>query len=103
RRRGPFRLRGPAPAAPVILNGTVSGKQLLISGHDFGNGALLYMCDTCAAPATDGSKVKKTFNDETTPTTLMVARKAGKTIAPGQSVNLQIQNPDGVVSNMFTF
>lgn len=100
---GRFSINGTGPAAPAILNATVSGKQLLVSGHDFGNGATLFMCDTCAAPATEGSRVKKTFNDEATPTTLMVARKAGKTIAPGQSVNLQVQNPDGTVSNTFTF
>ena len=34
---------------------------------------------------------------------LLVSAKGGKTIAPGQTVNLQVQNPDGSVSNTLTF
>jgi hypothetical protein len=100
---GPFSINGAGPPSPQILNAMVQGKQLLVSGQNFADGASLFICDTCASPATDGSRAKKTFNDELTPTTLMVARKSGKTITPGQSVNLQIKNPDGSVSNTFTF
>jgi Reeler domain len=100
---GLFSINGAGAPLPQILSAMVSGKQLLVSGQNFGDGALLFMCDTCTSPATDGSKVKKTFNDELTPATLMVARKAGKSIAPGQTVNLQVKNPDGSVSNTFTF
>ena len=98
-----FSINGAGSPLPVITDAQVQGKQLLVSGQNFGGGALLFMCDTCAVPTTDGSKVKKTFNDETTPATLMVARKAGKTIAHGQTVNLQVKNPDGSVSNTYTF
>jgi hypothetical protein len=100
---GPFSINGAGPPLPQILNAMVQGKQLLVSGQNFGDGALLFSCDTCAMPATNGSKMKKTFNDELTPATLMVARKGGKSIAPGQTVNLQVKNPDGSVSNTFTF
>lgn len=100
---GPFSINGTGPPLPMILNAMVQGKQLLVSGQNFGDGALLFSCDTCAMPATDGSKMKKTFNDELTPATLLVARKGGKSIAPGQTVNLQVKNPDGSVSNTFTF
>lgn len=100
---GRFSINGVGAPGPMITSAMVQGKQLLVSGQNFGNGASLFMCDICAAPATDGDRVKKTFNDETTPATLMVARKAGKTIAPGQSVNLQVKNPDGTLSNAFTF
>ena len=100
---GPFSINGAGPPLPQILNAMVQGKQLLVSGQNFGDGASLFSCDTCAMPATDGSKMKKTFNDELTPATLMVSRKGGKSIAPGQTVNLQVKNPDGSVSNTFTF
>lgn len=100
---GTFAINGAGPPQPMILNAMVQGKQLLVSGQNFGDGALLFSCDTCAVPATDGSKMKKTFPDETTPATLLVARKGGKSIAPGQTVNLQVKNPDGSLSNVFTF
>ena len=87
----------------MILSATVQGKKLLVSGQNFVDGASLFMCDTCAMPAHDGSRVKKTTNDETTPATLLVSAKGGKSISTGQTVNLQVQNPDGTVSNTFTF
>lgn len=79
---------------PVVDSASVSGKSLLVMGENFGSGAALLM---------DGAKQKKTFNDEVTPSTLIVARKAGKTIARGQTVVLQVRNPDGTLSNEFSF
>ena len=79
---------------PVILDAAVSKKQLLVMGENFDIEALLFM---------DGGRQKKTFNDELTPNTLLVARKAGKNIAPGQTVILQVKNPDGTPSNEFSF
>ena len=100
---GPFSINGEGPPLPQILDARVQGKQLLVSGQNFGDGALLFMCEACAMPTSGGSKLKKTANDETTPTTLIVSRKGGNSIAPGQTVNLQVKNPDGSVSNTFTF
>jgi hypothetical protein len=100
---GLFTINGAGPPSPMILNAMVQGKQLLVSGQNFADGASLFSCDTCAAPATDGAKMKKTFPDETTPATLLVSRKGGKSVAPGQTVNLQVKNLDGSVSNVFTF
>lgn len=100
---GPFSINGAGPPLPQIIDARVQGKQLLVSGQNFGDGASLFLCDTCAQPATDGNKMKKTFNDEVTPATLIVSRKGGNSIAPGQTVNLQVKNPDGSVSNTFTF
>jgi len=80
--------------APVITGAEVNKKQLLVSGNNFAFEAQLLM---------DGSKQKKTFNDDITPSTLLVARKAGKFIAPGQTVMLQVRNPDGTLSNEFSF
>jgi Reeler domain-containing protein len=80
--------------APVITGAEVVKKQLLVSGNNFAFEAQLLM---------DGSKQKKTFNDDVTPNTLLVARKTGKFIAPGQTVVLQVKNPDGTLSNEFSF
>jgi Reeler domain len=80
--------------APLITGADVMKKQLLVTGENFAFEAQLLM---------DGAKQKKTFNDEVNPNTLLVARKAGKFIAPGQTVVLQVKNPDGTLSNEFSF
>ena len=51
----------------------------------------------------DGDRVKKVFNDEENPTTVVVARKGGKLIAPGQTVLLKIVNPGGIESEGFPY
>ena len=79
---------------PVIDSATVKGKNLFVMGGNFGLGADLLM---------DGAKQRKTSNDDATPGTLIVARKAGKNIDPGQTVVLQVRNPDGSLSNEFRF
>src|SRR5262249_10227379 len=94
---------GSAPVGPVISDAEVSGKKLRVNGQNFGDGATLYMCSDCTTPATEGSKVKKVSNNEETPTTSLTAKKAGKEIAHGSTVILQVKNPDGALSNAFTF
>lgn len=79
---------------PEIFEAAVRGKKLFVSGENFGLGADLLM---------DGARLKKTSNDEDNPSTLMVAKKAGKSIEPGQTVMLQVKNPDGTLSNEFSF
>jgi Reeler domain len=85
---------GAVSGPPVIDSADISGKKLLVMGENFSVGADLLL---------DGVRQKKTFNDEVTPNTLIVARKAGKNIEPGQTVVLQIKNPDGTLSNEFQF
>jgi hypothetical protein len=79
---------------PAIDNATVSGKRLILGGTNFGDGVTLFM---------DGERVRKVFNDEENPRTVIVARKAGKLIAPGQTVMLKIVNPSGAESNVFSY
>jgi len=79
---------------PVIDTATVAGKKLFVGGRNFPADILLFM---------DGERVRKTFNDEENPSTLVVARKAGKLIAPGQTVMLKLVVPDGPESNVFSF
>jgi hypothetical protein len=79
---------------PQIDSAFIEGKRLIIDGKGFENGAALLL---------DGEKQRKTFNDEVNPGSRLVARKSGKRIQPGQSVTLQVQNPDGTLSNQFGF
>jgi hypothetical protein len=79
---------------PEIASAFIEGKKLIVDGKGFENGAALLM---------DGEKQKKTSNDEGIPARRLIARKSGKRIQPGQSVILQIQNPDGSLSNQFGF
>ncbi|HXG94848.1 MAG TPA: choice-of-anchor V domain-containing protein [Blastocatellia bacterium] len=95
---------GSGGTVPKISGASVSGKKLVVTGENFGAGASLYMCFTsCATPASDGDKVKKVSNDADFPTNVLVARKAGKSIERGSTVMLQVKNPDGTLSEPFTF
>lgn len=87
-------VNAPALGPPRITNVAVEGKRLLVHGENFETGATLFM---------DEARVKKTFNDEVTPTTLLVARKAGKSIVRGQTIVLQVRNPSGSVTDNFTY
>jgi hypothetical protein len=98
-----FTIAGDGVSVPVILNASVSGKKLLVSGQNFVSGATLHKCSDCATPATEGSKVKKVSNDSEMPSTLIVAKKAGKDIPKGSTVILQVKNPDGTLSEPFSF
>jgi Beta-propeller repeat len=81
-------------ALPKITNASVKGKKLIIIGENFGDGAEILL---------DDEPQKKTHNDHKTPTTRLIAKRAGKRIAVGATVTLQVRNPDGTVSNVFNF
>jgi len=81
-------------AQPEILNAMVTGKSLYVSGDNFDSGAALLM---------GGVQQKKTGNDDLNPSTLLIARKSGKTISPGQTVELQVKNLDSTLSNLYSF
>lgn len=81
-------------SGPVITGAEVVGKNLYVRGGSFDDGAKVFL---------DGEKQKKTSNDELTPATKLIARKSGKRIAPGQTVTLQVRNPDGRLSNEFNY
>jgi hypothetical protein len=88
---------------PKILNASVNGKKLFVTGENFMDGAEIYMCADCSSPATDGKKAKKVSNDSDLPTTMLVSKKAGKDIDRGSVMRLQVKNPDGAVSEPFEF
>jgi len=85
---------GESSLEPIVSGASVSGKRLLVSGQNFDNGAKVYL---------NGERQKKTENDETNPSNLLIARKAGNLINEGESVLLQVRNADNTFSNQYSF
>jgi endo-1,4-beta-xylanase len=81
-----------ADLAPKISGAARSGKQLILTGEKFLEGAQIFI---------NGERQKKVFVDAENPATVIVARKAGKFVKPGDT--LQVKNPDGRVSNEFVY
>ncbi len=78
--------------APVRINSaTVSGKKLLVTGENFDVGAVILL----------NGEEQKTRNDDQNPKTIVIGKKAGKTIKIGD--RLQVRNPNGTISGRFTF
>ena len=80
-------------AAMKITGASVTGKKLVITGENFDSGAVILL---------DGKK-QKTANDEQNPSTTLIGKKAGKKIAHGEMVTLQVKNRNGRVSEPFGF
>jgi len=79
--------------APAIVSVVLNGNRLIVSGFNFDDGTVVLV---------DGEK-RKTRNDEGSPNMMLIAKKAGKFIAPGQTVTLQVRKPDGTLSEVFSF
>lgn len=84
----------PVSGPPMISGASASGKQLIVTGENFDSGARLIM---------NGVRQKKTSNDTSNPTTVLIARKSAKTISAGQTVTLQVRNSDSALSNEYLF
>jgi hypothetical protein len=81
-------------AGPMkITAASVSGKKLLVYGENFESGTVILI---------DGEK-QKTANDDQNPATILIGRKAGKRIASGQTVILQVRTSNGTLSEPFSF
>jgi len=78
---------------PQIVGARIDGKRLLVSGLSFSDGAAILL---------DGDR-QKTANDPDAPSTTLIGKKAGKFIARGQAVVLQVRNSDGTLSDGFPF
>lgn len=78
---------------PGIIAVAVSGKKLIVTGEGFAEGAVILL----------NGEEQKTKNDQTSASSRLIARKAGKSIAPGQRTVIQVRNPDGTLSNEFNF
>ena len=78
---------------PQITGAFISGKKLFVEGQNFDAGARIILND----------EKQKTANDELTATTLLIGKKAGNRIGPGETVRLKVRNSDGTESAEFTF
>ena len=78
---------------PKILNVRRSGKNLLMSGESFQMGAVVFI---------NGER-QKTRNDDENPTSLLVAKKAGKRLPLDAVVAIQVENSAAAKSDSFAF
>ncbi len=78
---------------PAINSAEVKGKKLIVTGSEFDAGARILV---------DGQS-QKTANDAENPSSVLIAKKAGKRIARGQRVILRVRNSDGALSSEFSF
>jgi subtilisin family serine protease len=65
-----------------------SGTRLVVQGTHFAPGAVILV----------NGRPYRTRADAARPTTVLVSRPAARAIQPGQTVTLQVQNPDGRLS-----
>ena len=81
------------PAQPRIVEVTIKGKKLFVSGEGFDRGAVIIVNNVDL----------ETQNDAATPATLLVSKRGGKQIAPGQTVTVRVLDADGKLSEGFSF
>jgi hypothetical protein len=75
-------------AGPTITNARLQGKKLIVMGENFDEGAIIIVNNT----------IQQTRNDWEAPTTMLVAKKAGKKVALDQIITIQVQNSNGLLS-----
>jgi hypothetical protein len=78
--------------APKIFNARVKGKKLILTGENFSQGAVILV----------NGEPQKTRNDEDSPSTMLIAKKAGNNIADNAAVSIQVQSSNGL-SDKFPF
>jgi hypothetical protein len=82
------------PADLRIKSASVVGKKLLIFGQGIREGAKVLL---------NGVEQPKIKHSNESPETNLTAKKSGRQIQPGQTVDLQLRNPDGSTSPVFRF
>jgi len=89
---------GPDPSTrqsdnpPRIFSARVKGKKLILEGENFAPGAVVLI----------NGEPHKTKNDPESPSTVVIAKKAGKFIPDDFAVSIQVQNPNSL-SEKFPF
>jgi hypothetical protein len=73
-----------------VSGASLNGKNVTIAGENFSRGAIVLM----------NGALQKTLQDSADPSVL-IGKKLVRRIAAGQTVMLQVQNPDGTLSNEF--
>jgi hypothetical protein len=76
-----------------VLKVRREGKRLLVSGESFQMGAVIFV---------NGER-QKTRNDEDNPTSLLIAKKAGKRLPADATITIEVTNTDGAKSDPFAF
>ena len=77
---------------PRIFNVRVKGKKLFLTGENFTEGAVILV----------NGEPQKTRNDEESPSTTLIAKRAGNSIPDDSAVNIQVQSANGL-SDKFPF
>lgn len=80
-------------SAPQITGVQRRGKKLFVSGENFDIGAVILV----------NGEAQKTANDESNPTSLLVARKAGRRIGPTDIVTIEVLNANNQKSPYVSF
>ncbi len=83
----------PPPSAPEITGAEIRDRKLIVTGARFADGAVILV---------DGAE-QRTSNDPAAPDTTLVSRKARKRIDRGETVMLEVRNPDGETSEGFAY
>ena len=83
-------LYGPI-AIPRITGASVSGKKLILSGEDFDAGAVILI----------NSQEQITKNDDQSPNSALIGKKAGKRVKTGDKI--KVRNRNGRLSEEFIF
>lgn len=79
-----------ASTDPKVMGITIKGKKLFACGARFDSGAKILL----------NGETQKTANDQASPTTKLVAKKAGRKVKDGDKV--KVRNADGTESNEVT-
>lgn len=82
-----------AVSGPKLSAVSIQGKNLIVVGAGFDNGAVILL----------NGEAQKTKKDEQDPEARLIGKKVGKQIAPGQTVSVQVRNSNGSLSNQFIF
>ncbi len=73
-------------SAPKIFNARMKGQKLILTGENFSQGAVILV----------NGEPQKTRNDEDSPSTTLIAKKAGNKIADNAAVSIQVQSANGL-------
>ena len=79
--------------APRIFNARLSGKKLILTGENFRQDSVIVV----------NGQAQKTKNDSENPTTMLIAKKAGKKMGKGEISTIVVQGIEGAPSDEFSF
>jgi hypothetical protein len=78
---------------PKTKGARMKDKNLIVTGENFDDGAIILL----------NGNSQKTSKDRDSHTIVLLAKKAGKKLAPNQIVLIQVQYPNGLLSEGLAF